>query len=109
MMKQLIPVFVPLAILMFSSEVFAQCGKVYYAPAVAARPAYVAPATTYYAPPPNVAYRPANIVYRPAAPTSVAAPVVYRLPVYRNYSPYGGPEVRVPGQPILNTLRAIVP
>lgn len=55
--------------------------------------AYAAPVTSYYAP--VATYPPVTTYYAPAA-------VGY-------YSPYGGAEVRVPGQPIRNTLRAIVP
>ncbi|MGE0760244.1 MAG: hypothetical protein AB7F89_18810 [Pirellulaceae bacterium] len=83
----------------------------YVAPRVATY--RVVPSTVYMAPAPVMAYR--------AVPTMVLPPVtVYRAPVvttpvivgrpgYGYYSPYGGAEVRVPGQPLRNTLRAIVP
>jgi len=106
-MKWFIPMFAALATLMFTSDAIAQHRTGYYAPApvAAAQPVYAAPVTTYYAPPATVTYQPASAVYRPVAP----APVVYGRPVRTFYSPYGGTEVRVPGQPIRNTLRAIVP
>lgn len=99
----LIPAIVVFATFMFAHDSVAQCQTVYYAPAsvTVARPVYAAP-VTYLASPATVVYRP---VYRRAA----AAPVVYGRPAYAFWSPYGGPEVRVPGQPILNALRAIVP
>ena len=86
------------------------------------RPAAVAPTTVYYpgtaaayVAPRTYAYYPTTSYY--PATTAVAAPVVtyytpavsYYRPVASYYSPYGGPEVRVPGQPVRNTLRAIVP
>ncbi|MEZ6097716.1 MAG: hypothetical protein R3E01_01970 [Pirellulaceae bacterium] len=106
-MKWLIPTIVAFGVLVVASDATAQCGTAHYhrpAPVVVARPVYAAPVTTYYAPPATVVYRPAT-VYRPAVP----GPVVYGRPAYTFWSPYGGPEVRVPGQPILNTLRTIVP
>jgi hypothetical protein len=74
----------------------------YYAPATTV----AAPTTTYYAPATTTYYAPTTTYY---APGYVAPVGVYGRPVSAFYSPYGGPEVRVAGQPLLNTLRAIVP
>lgn len=101
-----------IGMLVFASSATAQCVTTYYAPVpiVVGRPVYAAPVTSYYAPAPSVAHRPSTVVFRPVVPATVApVPAVYGRPIYHFYSPYGGSEIRVPGQPILNTLRAIVP
>ena len=126
-MSQIILSLVTVGALLFtSSSAVAQCAVTYYAPAPVynsvARPVYATPVTTYYAPTsynasasyyapaPTVVYRAPTQAYYPAAQAAVApVPVTYGRPVYTYYSPYGGAEVRVPGQPIMNTLRAIVP
>jgi hypothetical protein len=93
----------------------------------------VAPVVTTYPAPVTVVQRPviaadpsAPVVYRPAmvltVPTTVYRPAVSVAPVpttvYRPipvapavtfYSPYTGWEVRVPGQPIRNFFRALIP
>jgi hypothetical protein len=111
----------------------------YYAPTVApayyAAPVVVAPRRAYYAPAPVVAapvvaapvattsyYAPAAPVYSsyyaPAAPVvssyyapAVAAPVYAQPVVVARYgrSIYGTRQVYYPGQPVLNTVRAVTP
>jgi len=110
------------AILLAGSAVAQAPAVVHYAPVQT-----VAPTTVHYAPavvaarPTTVAVQPARVVQRVpvAAPSAapVAAPVatpvttlsVPARPVSVFYSPYGGTEVRVPGQPVRNVLRAVVP
>lgn len=92
--------------------------RAYYAPApVVAAPvattSYYAPApvatTSYYAPAPVYSsyYAPAPVV---AAPV-VASPVVAQPVVVARYgrSIYGTRQVYYPGQPVLNTFRAVTP
>lgn len=72
------------------------------------------PVTSYYAPTPVRVYSPtySSSVYTPVYSSSVYTspqPVIYGRPTYSYYTPYGGTEVRVPGQPIRNAIRAIVP
>ena len=115
-MKSLIATLVVLGALTFVPSASAQYVTYYSAPTVVTR-VYSAPVTTFYAPAQVVTYRSIVspvyspvMVYRAEVPVvSVPAPVVYRRPVYAYYSGYGGLEVRVPGQPIRNTIRAIVP
>src|SRR6056297_1233863 len=118
MNKFVLGLLVTFGTLTFGSSAMAQYVTPYPASAnvAVARPVYTPPVSAYYTPAPVIAYRPASTVYRPAvgyrppvaAPVGVAA-TTYGRPVYQFYSPYGGPEVRVPGQPILNAIRAIVP
>jgi hypothetical protein len=66
---------------------------------------YVAPPTpvTVYSPAPVAVYRPAPVaVYSPA-------PVVAPVATYRVPTVYYRPEIRVPGQPVRNLVRAVVP
>ena len=84
------------------------------APPVVAPPVVAAPVTTYYAPAPVVAApAPVTTYYAPApvAAPVVAAPVVAPPVVVARYgrSIYGTRQVYYPGQPVLNTLRAITP
>lgn len=123
-MKSLIAGFVVASVLLTSSSVMAQHTTYYVpAPVVTAPPVYAASpvVTTYRSAPvaaPTVVYRPAPVVTnhsspvvvnRPAVPVMTPAPVVVGRPAYSFYSPYGGPEVRVPGQPVRNFFRAIIP
>jgi len=93
------------------------------APVVAAPIVYRRPITTYYAPAPVVTsyYTPAPVVtsyYAPTVAAPVAAPVVAApvatpyvvgRPVVLGRSAWGTRQVYMPGQPILNTLRAVTP
>lgn len=95
----------------------------YYAPAVApayyAAPVVVAPRRAYYAPAPAYAapvatasyYAPAAPVYSSYYAPAVAAPVYTQPVVVARYgrSIYGTRQVYYPGQPVLNTWRAITP
>jgi hypothetical protein len=81
----------------------------YYAPPAAYAPA---PYVTYYAPP--VAYAPTPYVsyYAPAAPYVAYAPVVAPYRAYYGvpgWSIYGTPRVYVPGEPVRNTVKAVLP
>ena len=96
----------------------------YSAPVVVARPVPTLPAprvvyrapvypTVPVVPSPTIVYRPvvtgSPVPYPPASPYP-AAPVVYpAAPATTFWTPYGGTEVRVPGQPVRNLLRAVVP
>jgi hypothetical protein len=86
----------------------------YAAPVIAPRRAYYAPAPVYAAPVATTSY------YAPAAPVYssyyapapvVAAPVVAQPVVVARYghSIYGTRQVYYPGQPVLNTWRAVTP
>jgi hypothetical protein len=138
-MRRLFTVTAMTAVLALFLSVSEAVGQyyVYPAPVVAARPVattvYQAPVTVYRPAPvvypaapvvaaPTTVYRPVAApvpytAYRPvAAPVPytayqpVAAPVAYpAAPAAVFWSPYGGTEVRVPGQPVRNLLRAIVP
>ncbi|WP_182867704.1 hypothetical protein [Stieleria mannarensis] len=55
---------------------------------------------------PPIVY-PAPVVFAPAV-VAPLPPVVAPRPRYYFYTPYGGTEVRVPGRPVANTLRAII-
>ncbi|MCD0463437.1 hypothetical protein [Roseiconus lacunae] len=55
------------------------------------------------------AYAPAPVIVQQPVIAPVMPVPVMRRPAYMYYSPYGGTEVRVPGQPVANTLRAIIP
>ncbi|QEF98369.1 hypothetical protein Mal15_24210 [Stieleria maiorica] len=55
---------------------------------------------------PPIVY-PAPVVLAPAV-VAPLPPVVAPRPRYYFYTPYGGTEVRVPGRPVANTLRAII-
>lgn len=108
-MKPLMFSFALVAGLLIAAPAQAQCPVVtYYAPApVVAGPvysSYYAP-TAYYRPP---AYYPPVVTYR-STTAYYAPPVVAGRPVVGFYSPYGGPEIRVPGQPVRNLLRTIIP
>jgi len=108
------------------AQAVVQPTTVYYPPAVTvySSPAVpTVPATTCYRPPATV-YAPPAVVYSPAV-TTVARPVVTSSPVV-TYPPVpaavvpvqpvvvgrgilGGPEAYVPGQPIRNALRFVLP
>jgi hypothetical protein len=96
----------------------------YYAPAVApayyAAPVVVGPRRAYYAPAPVYAapvatasyYAPAPVYSSYYAPAPVMAAPVYAQPVVvarYGRSIYGTRQVYYPGQPVLNTWRAITP
>lgn len=73
-----------------------------YSPYAAVAPAPPVPVVTNYAP----------SIYSPAAVVAPAVPVTtYSVarPVVVGRSVYGTREVYVPGQPVLNTLRAVTP
>jgi len=73
------------------------------APVVVARPVSPRPL-------PVMTYRPPAVLAQPAvAPLPAPTPLVPVTPAYQFYTPYGGTEVRVPGQPIANFFRAITP
>lgn len=75
-----------------------------YRPAVGVAPV---PVTVYR---PGVSAAPVpTTVYRPAAVAVPAAVVVPAAPAVAFYSPLTGWEVRVPGQPVRNFFRAIIP
>lgn len=87
---------------------------------IAAPAAAQVPVVTYYVPAPVVAVRPVaplpsyTTYYYPSVPAYPAAayyapPAVVGRPAVSYYSPYGGLEVRVPGQPVRNFLRAVIP
>ena len=84
----------------------------YYAPtAVGARTAYYPAAPRAYAYYPSTAHsysRPVTTYYAPVA-TYPPTTTYYAPAAVGFYSPYGGPEVRVPGQPVRNAIRTIVP
>lgn len=110
MKNQLLMLMVAALVMFASSTAMAQWYGVptpvtVYSPVVAPAP------VTVYHPAPVTVYRPAPVVtYRPAV---VPAPVaVYRPAPVVAYPPvtvYYRPEIRVPGQPVRNVLRAIVP
>lgn len=120
-MRSLVSGLAVAAVLLFASSAMAQYSTYYVpAPVITARPVYVAaPVVTTYHPAtvaaPTVVYRAAPVVTYPTAPVVVSRPVitaptvVVGRPAYSFYSPYGGPEIRVPGQPVRNFIRAIVP
>jgi hypothetical protein len=69
---------------------------------------YYAPTTTYYAAP--------TTTYYSAPVTSYYAPYTTYSPVTTYYAPgvvgstiYGTPQVYVPGQPVRNLLRSVIP
>ncbi|MDV6033402.1 MAG: hypothetical protein F9B45_25605 [Phycisphaera sp. RhM] len=99
-MKALIVGLALLASATFVSSAQAQyVGIDIYTPRYAvpvARPVYVPP----------VVYPAPVVVRRPVV--APVPPVVVPRPRYRFYTPYGGSEVRVPGRPVANTLRAII-
>lgn len=120
------------ALTLFATSAQAQWVQSYYAPAYMApvpvrayyapvAPAYyAAPTTAYYAPVRTAAYYAPTTAYYGAAPAYFAppvtsyyapavAPVVVGRPVVPFYSGYGGAEIRVPGRPVANTLRTIIP
>lgn len=136
-MKTFIAAAVLASVSLVTSSAMAQYST-YYAPTpvVAAQPVYGAhPVVTSYYPTtvfaPTVAYRPAPVVvnysapvvtyravvpvaspvvgYRAAVPVAAPAPIFVGRPAYSYYSPYGGREVRVPGQPVRNFVRTVVP
>ncbi|QDV44071.1 hypothetical protein Enr13x_39320 [Stieleria neptunia] len=104
-MKALIVGLALLASATMVSSAEAQYGAAQYVGIDIYAPRYAAPvARPVFVPP--VLY-PAPVVVRPYAVAPVA-PVVVPRPRYRFYTPYGGSEVRVPGRPVANTLRAII-
>lgn len=98
-MKRLIAGICLFAALAIGSTARAQYFGVYAPPVVypVVRPVYVAPLVPTLYPAPVV-------VHRPYVP-----PVIAPRRRYGFVTPYGGYEVRVPGRPIANTLRTIVP
>mgnify|MGYP001380024608 CR=1 FL=1 len=77
---------------------------------------YVVPYNTYYAPAVAPAYYAAPVVVRPRrayyAPAPVVAALVYAQPVVvarYGRSIYCTRQVYYPGQPVLNTVRAVTP
>jgi len=92
-------------------------GQYYAVPTTVYSPVIApAPVTVYspvVAPAPVTVYRPAPVtVYRPAPVTAYRPVTVYRPAPVVAYPPatvYYRPEIRVPGQPVRNLLRAIVP
>lgn len=123
-MKMLIATLVILGALAFVQSASAQYVTNYSARTIVT-PVDAVPVTTYYAPVRVVTYRSvvtpvySNVtVYRAegpvlSAPVVTAVPVapvvVYGRPVYSHVSRYGGLEVRVPGHPIRNAVRTVVP
>lgn len=86
----------------------------YTTPTVTAR--YATPSVTYGSPSYYAAprystyYAPYTSSYRPYGYSTSAYVSPYGpTGAYSYFSPYGGTEVRVPGQPIRNVLRALVP
>ena len=127
MYKQFIALAVAVVMSLSASTVLAQCncGPVATTPApvVPSPLTYSAPAShvTYYAPPtPHVTYyappRPHVAYYAP--PIAPRPYVTYYAPPVRPYvayygapgwSVFGAPRGYVPGQPVLNALRAVTP
>ncbi|MCC9604695.1 hypothetical protein LOC68_26725 [Blastopirellula sp. JC732] len=102
-MRNRIIQLVAFGLLMIPAAAMAQTVTTYYygapTPIIYTPPSAV-PVTRYYAPTPVRVYSPYY---------GSPQPIIYGRPTYQFYSPYGGTEVRVPGQPVLNTLRTIVP
>jgi len=122
MYRRFLFVAVVVALAANGSMVVAQCGcgpvQPVYAPAVPSYTTYYAPQpyVTNYAPAPHVTYHaPATCAtcYAPATPhVNYHAPAVQ--PYVVNYgvagwTVYGTPRVYVPGEPVLNVLRAVLP
>jgi hypothetical protein len=81
----------------------------YYAPGAVAPASYYSPVPTY-----SSFYTPAPVI-TPAAPVVVArgyspyTPYVVARPVVAGRTIFGTRQVYVPGQPVLNTVRAVTP
>lgn len=103
-MRKHLLLLITTALLMIPASAMAQQVTTYYystaAPVVYAPTTTTVPVARYYSPTPVSYYSPV---------VGGSAPIIYARPTYQFYSPYGGTEVRVPGQPILNTLRSVIP
>ncbi|WP_425616046.1 hypothetical protein NA78x_005985 [Anatilimnocola sp. NA78] len=97
----------------YSAPVFYPNRTTYYAPGAVAPAGYYSPTpvySSYYAPAAPVNASPVySSYYAPAYAPAYAAPVVVGRPVVAGRTIYGTRQVYVPGQPVLNTVRAVTP